>query len=525
MKTRIPILVFIFFLLSLTFCGKDNPTSSTPDPNDPNVVVREISSTGGDLTSSDGLLTLTIPSGALANAEKITIEKITTNDLGSEFDQIINDLGVEAAYELGPDGLSFNEPVTVSFQSNQTPVQEDDSIGVFPEFMFTSSNGNVEPLANLQTESDVENSTVTIHGELSHFSPLATSQANNGVAFFVFDVPESLPVGGMFTARAGIYESEAGSLSDLVTILGPAMYEDNSGSPIVPDFSPTSVEMDGNSDDGFTGMYPYTCTAVGIGVYRTELNVRVRFDLDSGPVVATSFAPFITTIECVEPPAVTLNVEKEGNGVVTSEDGQIDCGENCSAEYDQDSETTLTATPADGWIFDRWEGDLTGDANPATVTMDGDKTVTAIFVEEQDVPGLQELVGSWIFQYMISNNTCNDQSGEFEVEANVAIMDEVERQIKIIFGNAPDHPLWGMVKLDGTFLGETDKVDVSGGEGSYFGQEFYDGQFTRGRIKVKRKRPDHGIFFFGTSLFEVTDAEGEHYCKIEYDVEGEKMEE
>jgi uncharacterized repeat protein (TIGR02543 family) len=36
-----------------------------------------------------------------------------------------------------------------------------------------------------------------------------------------------------------------------------------------------------------------------------------------------------------------------------------------------------------GWTFDRWEGDLTGSTNPATITMDADKTVTAVFTQNQ----------------------------------------------------------------------------------------------------------------------------------------------
>ncbi|MEN6387583.1 MAG: stalk domain-containing protein [Candidatus Cryosericum sp.] len=41
---------------------------------------------------------------------------------------------------------------------------------------------------------------------------------------------------------------------------------------------------------------------------------------------------------------------------------------------------TLTATPATGYIFTGWSGDLSGTTNPATITMDSDKTVSASFV-------------------------------------------------------------------------------------------------------------------------------------------------
>jgi ELWxxDGT repeat protein len=44
---------------------------------------------------------------------------------------------------------------------------------------------------------------------------------------------------------------------------------------------------------------------------------------------------------------------------------------------------TLTPAPAAGWHFDHWEGDLSGNANPASVVMDAAKTVTAVFLEDQ----------------------------------------------------------------------------------------------------------------------------------------------
>ena len=41
---------------------------------------------------------------------------------------------------------------------------------------------------------------------------------------------------------------------------------------------------------------------------------------------------------------------------------------------------TLTATPVAGWTFDHWEGALTGSANPTTLLMNSNKTLTAVFL-------------------------------------------------------------------------------------------------------------------------------------------------
>lgn len=50
--------------------------------------------------------------------------------------------------------------------------------------------------------------------------------------------------------------------------------------------------------------------------------------------------------------------------------------------YDAETEVTLTAVPAAGWQFSGWSGDLSGHENPVTLIMDGDRVVTATFVQE-----------------------------------------------------------------------------------------------------------------------------------------------
>jgi hypothetical protein len=83
----------------------------------------------------------------------------------------------------------------------------------------------------------------------------------------------------------------------------------------------------------------------------------------------------LVTFGCATPPPATLVVDVQGQGSVDPTGGQ----------YAPGSEVTLTATPETGWQFDHWEGDgLTGSqANPTTVTMDSDATITAVFAEAQ----------------------------------------------------------------------------------------------------------------------------------------------
>jgi len=67
----------------------------------------------------------------------------------------------------------------------------------------------------------------------------------------------------------------------------------------------------------------------------------------------------------------TLTVTIDGSGSVTKNPNQ--------ATYTYGQVVTLTAVPGSGWVFGSWTGDLTGSQNPKTITMNGNKAVTAHF--------------------------------------------------------------------------------------------------------------------------------------------------
>ncbi|MGH7452026.1 MAG: InlB B-repeat-containing protein, partial [bacterium] len=71
------------------------------------------------------------------------------------------------------------------------------------------------------------------------------------------------------------------------------------------------------------------------------------------------------------PTQYTLTMNTSGSGSVTLNppDGI----------YNSGATVQLTATPAAGFQFSGWSGDLTGSTNPATITMNGNKTVNATF--------------------------------------------------------------------------------------------------------------------------------------------------
>jgi uncharacterized repeat protein (TIGR02543 family) len=60
--------------------------------------------------------------------------------------------------------------------------------------------------------------------------------------------------------------------------------------------------------------------------------------------------------------------------------------------YPDGTEVTLTAVPADGWIFAGWGDDLSGEENPTTLAMTDDITVTATFAPPYEL--VVNLVGA-----------------------------------------------------------------------------------------------------------------------------------
>jgi hypothetical protein len=67
----------------------------------------------------------------------------------------------------------------------------------------------------------------------------------------------------------------------------------------------------------------------------------------------------------------TLTVTVVGSGSVVKSPNQ--------ATYHYGDVVQLTANAASGWSFSGWSGDLTGSANPDSITIDGNKAVTATF--------------------------------------------------------------------------------------------------------------------------------------------------
>jgi hypothetical protein len=71
----------------------------------------------------------------------------------------------------------------------------------------------------------------------------------------------------------------------------------------------------------------------------------------------------------------TITITIVGSGSITKNPDQT--------TYNAGQVVTLTANPFIGWSFDHWSGNLSGNANPTTIIMNENKTVTANFTQNQ----------------------------------------------------------------------------------------------------------------------------------------------
>ena len=157
----------------------------------------------------------------------------------------------------------------------------------------------------------------------------------------------------------------------------------------------TWVEIARHDTDGGLNWRSHALTQADLtaaGVPLTE-TMRFRFttnDADSQSINESGLDAFyITGMHCVNPTQYSLTVNTTGAGIVTLDPP--------GGSYFADTVVTLTADADPGWFFDHWEGDLSGSTNPESILVNGDKSVTAVFVEIVDcngngVPDDQDLI-------------------------------------------------------------------------------------------------------------------------------------
>jgi subtilisin family serine protease len=103
-----------------------------------------------------------------------------------------------------------------------------------------------------------------------------------------------------------------------------------------------------------------------------------------------------------------LSVLKQGEGIISGPG--INCGSDCNEQYNAGSSVTLSATPASGYTFDKWQGCDSVSGTNCNLTMNSDKVVTAYFKSTINQPSGTLSCGSVtsssiILNYSFQNGT------------------------------------------------------------------------------------------------------------------------
>jgi hypothetical protein len=85
----------------------------------------------------------------------------------------------------------------------------------------------------------------------------------------------------------------------------------------------------------------------------------------------TAYSDNATVSLTVNPIHYTLAITCQGSGTVMKNPDQ--------SWYTYGQVVNLSANPSTGWVFNHWGGDLTGNTNPTTITINGNKSVIANF--------------------------------------------------------------------------------------------------------------------------------------------------
>ena len=180
MRRPLTILGITFFLYSVFIvcsCNKlvpsvnipQNPSDTTGSgDNQPAItdigfpaglpVTLTIGPAGGTVISSDSIVELKIPPGALSTNTDITIQPVTNNCPG----------GVDLAYDFQPNGLKFSTPATITFHNMNDDV--DDTSLIYYYIAYQDSIG--EWIADLYNR-DYDTAAKTTSLDIAHFTSYA----------------------------------------------------------------------------------------------------------------------------------------------------------------------------------------------------------------------------------------------------------------------------------------------------------------------------------------------------------------
>jgi hypothetical protein len=173
-------------------CPSDTEDACNPDAS----TAESVGTTGGMLETDDGSVRLEVPASALDSDTSLSVTDLGTDiELGAE----LGDVTPVMAIDVGPDGTTFNVPVTLTF----TWIDADndgivDGTDVDENTLRISQDGAyITGVCNEEAMCDTETNVFTV--DINHFSIFALS----GTAPTATPAP---PAGGGSSSAVGLLE-------------------------------------------------------------------------------------------------------------------------------------------------------------------------------------------------------------------------------------------------------------------------------------------------------------------------------
>jgi hypothetical protein len=224
-----------------------------------------VGAAGGELTSADGALTLSIPEGALRRTREITMNEIDPASLPP----LDEGATPTAAYELLPHGLRFTRPVSVALTLDGSSKRADGSVGRETVGLLNLSGDVIEELSDQTLTIDGNSGLAVAHGTISHFSTVIGAITNRYV-LTISGIPEPavVPLNAMFTVKVIVTPLPGAPIQGDVRIDRTSI-----GNLRLVDPPENTVERHYVGRQAVEVDFQFQCTEVGVG--HEVLKVRV----------------------------------------------------------------------------------------------------------------------------------------------------------------------------------------------------------------------------------------------------------
>ncbi len=174
-----------------------------------------------------------------------------------------------------------------------------------------------------------------------------------------------------FTADELSFLCRGGGNHDVLTIIH-SYGDDDEGEQTSFTEDDDFITISADEREGYDFL-EWDLTNIGKGISEDEqLDIDVD-ELEDGNLIIAYYE------EIDEPEIFVLYIEVEGEGSTVPEKDE-------THEYEEGKSVDISAEPEDGWVFERWTGDIDEEDDEINIQMDQDLSIVAEFEEEVPEP-------------------------------------------------------------------------------------------------------------------------------------------